>query len=149
MVEKPPYYTIYYPNVFFIILLSMNNQIFWLVIWIVIWISLWYLVAKMYFFIKIKGHRKDAVWRSRSVVMWYVNEKIAPLLPDFPYSYKDLVFLWKWIDYIVFDGLYEWELKKIVFLEIKSGKSMLNKNEKMIKSCIDSKNIFYRVWHKN
>ncbi|MBP6085945.1 hypothetical protein KA478_01915 [Patescibacteria group bacterium] len=27
--------------------------------------------------------------------MGYVSEKIAPLLPNFPYDYKDLVFLGK------------------------------------------------------
>ncbi|HBB03738.1 TPA: hypothetical protein DCZ39_02415 [Patescibacteria group bacterium] len=42
---------------------------------------------------KIKGQRSDAVMRSRSVVLGHVHEKIAPLLPNFPYSYKDLVFL--------------------------------------------------------
>lgn len=127
----------------------MEKQIIRLILWVTIWISLGYLVAKIFFFLKIKNHRKDAVDRSRSVVLWYVNEKISPLLSDFPYNYKDLVFLWKWIDYVVFDWLYEWNLKKIVFLEIKSGQSTLNKNEKMIKNCVDSKNIFYRVWHKN
>lgn len=127
---------------------NMENQIIWLILWIIIWVSIWYLFAKIYFFLTIKNQRKDAVWRSRSVVMGYVNEKIAPLLPDFPYNYKDLVFLWKWIDYVVFDWLYEGVLKKIIFLEIKSGKSMLNRNEKMIKKCIDSKSIYYEIWYK-
>jgi len=74
----------------------------------------------VYFLIKIKGQRQNAVDRSRSVVLGHVNEKIAPLLPNFPYHYKDLVFLGKGIDYLVFDGLSQGELKKIVFLEIKS-----------------------------
>jgi len=52
-----------------------------------------YLIAKMYFLIKIKKQRTDAVTRSRNVVLGHVHEKIAPLLPNFPYSYKDLVFL--------------------------------------------------------
>jgi len=42
------------------------------------------------------------------------------MLPNFPYHYKDLVFLGKGIDYLVFDGLSEGNLKEIVFLEIKS-----------------------------
>lgn len=146
---KNQFIIIYLISYVFYCIISMENQILWLCLWIIIWISLGYLIAKIYFFLKIKNQRKDAVGRSRSVVMWYINEKIAPLLADFPYNYKDLVFLWKWIDYIVFDWLYEWNLKKIVFLEIKSGKSMLNKNEKTIRDCIDAKNIFYKVWHKN
>jgi predicted Holliday junction resolvase-like endonuclease len=95
-----------------------------------------YLVAKLYFLAKMKGHRQDAVDRSRSVMLGHVNEKIAPLLPNFPYHYKDLVFLGKGIDYLVFDGLSQGELRKIVFLEIKSGVSSLNKNERSIKECI-------------
>ena len=104
-----------------------------------------YLIAKIYFLVKIKKQRQNAVERSRSVVLGNVHEKIAPLLPNFPYHYKDLVFLWKGIDYLVFDGLSEWNLKEIIFLEIKSWVSQLNKNEQMIKSCIQQKNISYEI----
>ncbi|MBP7841301.1 hypothetical protein KA037_01305 [Patescibacteria group bacterium] len=31
--------------------------------------------------------------QSRSVVMGQVSEQIAPLLPNFPYHYKDVMFL--------------------------------------------------------
>lgn len=58
-------------------------------------VFLGYLIAKMYFMYKLRNHRKDAVNRSRNVVMGQVNEKIAPLLPNFPYHYKDLTFLGK------------------------------------------------------
>ena len=79
-----------------------------------------YFIAKLYFMIAIRRHRSDAVIRSRNVVLGSVHEKIAPLLPHFPYSYKDLVFLGKGVDYIVFDGLSKGDLQRIVFLEIKS-----------------------------
>lgn len=97
---------------------------------------------------KLKHQRKDAVSRSRSVVLGDVNEKMAPLLPDFPYFYKDLVYMGKGIDYLVFDGLSAWNLRKIVFLEIKTGVSSLNRNERMIKNCIDAQRIEYRIWKK-
>ncbi|MBQ7073746.1 hypothetical protein IJM86_01495 [bacterium] len=64
--------------------------------------------------------RKDATKQSRKVILGEVNEKIAPILPGFPYNYKDLVFIGKGIDYLVFDGLAEGSLKKIIFLELKS-----------------------------
>lgn len=51
--------------------------------------------------------RKQAVQQSKSTTLGYVSEKIAPLLPNFPYNYKDLVFLGKGVDYICFDGLAE------------------------------------------
>ncbi len=77
--------------------------------------------------------------------MWQVNEKIAPILPNFPYNYKDLVFIGKWIDYVVFDGLSTGNLREIVFLEIKSGVANLNRNERMVKNCISSWNISYDI----
>lgn len=77
--------------------------------------------------------------------MWQVNEKIAPLLPNFPYNYKDLVFIWKGIDYLVFDGLSTGNLREIVFLEVKSWVSNLNRNERMIKNCLNSWKISYDI----
>ena len=123
----------------------MNTNLVLIMMWIVIWCFVWYLVAKVYFLIKIKGQRQNAVDRSRSVVLGHVNEKIAPLLPNFPYHYKDLVFLGKGIDYLVFDGLSQGELKKIVFLEIKSWVSTLNRNERLNKECIGRGNISYEI----
>lgn len=116
--------------------------------WIIIGLIIWYLIARIYFFIKIKNQRQDAVTRSRNVVLGNVNEKIAPLLPNFPYHYKDLMFLWKWVDYIVFDWLSHGNLKKIIFLEIKTNTSTLNKNESMIKQCIEQKRIEYQIYRK-
>jgi len=126
---------------------NIMNPDFWLiVVWIVIWVLFWYLIARIYFLITIKKQRSNAVSRSRNVVLGYVHEKIAPLLPNFPYSYKDLVFLWKGVDYLVLDWLSRGNLSKIVFLEIKSGASALNKNEQMVKECVGQKRISYEIW---
>lgn len=122
----------------------MRTEI-WVWIGIIIWCIIGYLIAKIYFLVKIKGHRQNAVQRSRSVVLWNVHEKIAPMLPNFPYQYKDLVFLGKWIDYLVFDWLSEGNLREIIFLEIKSWVSQLNKNETMIKNCIQDKRFSYKI----
>lgn len=118
---------------------------FYLILWIIIGIVFGYLIAKIYFFWKIKKQRKDAVTRSRNVVLGHVNEKIAPLLPNFPYNYKDLMFLGKWVDYIVFDGLSRGNLQKVIFLEIKTNSSTLNKNETMVKNCINQKQVSYEI----
>jgi len=107
-----------------------------------------YLLARIFFLSHIKSNRKAAVQQSRSVVLGHVHEKIAPLLPNFPYHYKDLMFLGKGVDYLVFDGLSAGNLQKIVFLEIKSGVSGLNKNEQMIKHCLEQKRVSYEVWRQ-
>ena len=116
-----------------------------ILIWIVIWTILWYLIARLLFGIQNRWQRKNAIERSKHVIMWQVNEKIAPILPGFPYNYKDLVFIGKGIDYVVFDWLSTGYLKQVVFLEIKSGNSLLNKNEIMIKECLDRKKVYYEV----
>lgn len=137
-----------YHNLWFYLCYSciMNADLWLIVVWVIIWILVWYLIAKLYFLVKIKKQRSDAVTRSRNVVLGHVHEKIAPLLPNFPYSYKDLVFLWKGVDYLVLDGLSKWNLNKIVFLEIKSGVSQLNRNEQMVKHCIEAKRVSYEIW---
>ncbi|MDR2190791.1 MAG: hypothetical protein LBP53_06560 [Candidatus Peribacteria bacterium] len=68
----------------------------------------------------LKQARTQSVKQSRAVLLGDVNEKIAPALPGFPYDCKDLVFIGKGIDYLVFDGLASGTLKQIVLLEIKS-----------------------------
>lgn len=124
----------------------MNPDLWLIIIGVIIWLIVWYLVAKLYFLLKVKKQRSDAVARSRNVVLGHVHEKIAPLLPNFPYSYKDLVFLWKGVDYLVLDGLSKGNLHQIVFLEIKSGVSQLNRNEQMVKHCIEAKHVKYEIW---
>jgi predicted Holliday junction resolvase-like endonuclease len=123
--------------------MDWNSQI--ILVWILIWAIIGYLFARLLFGVKLRWQRKNAVERSKHVVMWQVNEKIAPILPWFPYNYKDLVFIWKWIDYIVFDWLSTGYLKQIVFLEIKSGNSNLNRNESMIQDCLSRKKVFYDI----
>lgn len=124
----------------------MNPDIWLIIIGVIGGLIVWYLIAKVYFMIGVKKQRNDAVKRSRSVVLGHVHEKIAPLLPNFPYSYKDLVFLWKGVDYLVLNGLSKWNLREIVFLEIKSGTSQLNRNEQMLKNCVNQKRVRYEVW---
>jgi predicted Holliday junction resolvase-like endonuclease len=116
---------------------NMSQNIWFVIIWALAGIVIGRLVAKLYFLQQRSSDRKQAVKQSKSTTLGYVSEKIAPLLPDFPYSYKDLVFLWKGVDYLCFDGLSEGEMKQVVFLEIKTGKSQLNKNESLIKNCIE------------
>ncbi|MFZ5341575.1 MAG: Holliday junction resolvase-like protein [Patescibacteria group bacterium] len=44
---------------------------------------------------QLSKQRKQAVERSKSVISGQVYEKIAPLLPDFPYNPKDMTFIGK------------------------------------------------------
>jgi len=122
-----------------------NQVIIVLILGVAMWCFLWYIFAKVVFLKKIKTHRKSAVQKSRSVLLGQVSEQIAPLLPNFPYNYKDVMFMGKWVDYIVFDWLSEWNVDQVVFLEVKTGRSGLNKNERMIKNAIERGNVEYEV----
>lgn len=108
---------------------------------ILIWVGIGILIGKIVRLREVKSIRSDAIKRSQSVILGNVYEKILPFLPDFPYAPKDMVFIGKGFDYLVLDGLSEWKLRDIIFLEIKSGKSALNGNEKMIRDAISGKKV--------
>lgn len=90
-------------------------------------------------------HRRQAINQSKSVILWHVHEKRAPFSQQFPYHPKDCVFIGKWFDYIVLDWLSLWELRQIIFVEIKTWRSQQNDNEKQIQQVINSKNVSYEL----
>ena len=116
-----------------------------LILGIAIWGVLAYLFLSISFYHKLSLIKKKSVSHSRNSILGEVTEKITPLLPEFPYHTKDLVFIGKGVDYIVFDGLSHGSLKEIIFLEIKSGTSQLNKNEAMIKNYLNKYPIKYEI----
>ena len=127
--------------------MTLSTTILWCIA--ILWaFLLWYLFAKTYFLTSIRRHRTDAISKSKSVVRWHTIEKTAPLLPWFQYKMRDMTFVGKGIDYIIFDGLSSGNLKEIVFLEIKSGSSTQNNNEKMIEDIIKKGKVRYEVMRK-
>ena len=116
-----------------------------LILGIAIWGILAYLLANLSFYRKLSAIKKKSVSHSRNSILGEVTEKVTPLLPEFPYHTKDLVFIGKGVDYIVFDGLSRGNLKEIIFLEIKSWASQLNKNEAMIKTYLKKYPIKYEI----
>lgn len=56
-----------------------------------------------------------------------------------------MIFVGKGVDYVVFDGLSQGALKKIVFLELKSGASRLGKNELMIRDVVERGKVEYKL----
>ncbi len=94
---------------------------------------------------KIPGIREDAIKQSRAVLSGQFSEQIAPYLPDFPYKPTEARFIGKPIDFVVFEGMDEKQIDKVVFVEVKSGQSKLSKVEKTLKSAIENKKI---SWHE-
>ncbi len=92
--------------------------------------------------------REDAIKGSQAVTLGKSLEHLIPYFPDFPYNPKDVRFLGSPIDLIVFDGLSEGDLREVVFIEIKTGKSSrLPMREKQLKHCIQDRQVSWDLLH--
>ncbi|RLJ00794.1 MAG: Holliday junction resolvase [Candidatus Aenigmatarchaeota archaeon] len=94
---------------------------------------------------EIKAIRKDAIEKSRLVLEGKFKEQLAPFLPDFNFNPTDARFLGSPIDFVVFDGAADSNIKKIVFVEVKSGKSKLTKKEEQIREVIYNGNVEFKI----
>lgn len=90
--------------------------------------------------------RKDAIKRSRSVLTGSFSEQLAPYLPGFNHSPTEVRFIGKPIDFIVFEGMDEKEIKKVVFLEVKSGSSNLSPVEKSLRDAVQAGRVEWEVY---
>ena len=84
-----------------------------------------------------KRIRKDAASKSQSTLIGKITEHFIPYLPDFPYNPQDARFLGAPIDFIVFDGLSEGEIKEVVLVEVKTNKGSLSKRERQIRDIVN------------
>jgi predicted Holliday junction resolvase-like endonuclease len=80
--------------------------------------------------------REDAVQRSQAVTAGKVHEQLIPYLPAFPYNPKDVRFLGSPVDLVVFDGLAEGRVRRVVFLEVKTGRSGLTSRERCVRDAV-------------
>ncbi len=92
-----------------------------------------------------KRIREDAIFKSQAVTMGKVTEHFVPFLPEFEYNPQDARFIGSPIDFVVFDGLSEGDLRQVVFVEIKTGTSSLNKRERFIRDAIQAGKV---VWEQ-
>lgn len=94
--------------------------------------------------------RRDAVQRSEAVTVGKVSEQLLPLVRDFPYSPKDARFLGSPVDFVIFDGLTEGRLERIVFLEVKTRQGALTSRERAIRDVVRARKVEWeelRVLH--
>ncbi len=89
----------------------------------------------------VKNARKDSIKRQRAILKGDISETIAPWSMTIVNSVKELNFLGNPIDFIGFKGLDGNEEIKIIFIEVKSGKSQLNKNQRRIRDAVIAKRI--------
>ncbi len=89
----------------------------------------------------IKEIREDAIKKSRAVLTGQFSEQIAPYLPDFKYSPTEVRFIGKPVDFIVFEGMDEKEIRRVIFVEVKSGKSSLSTHERKLRDVIKERKV--------
>ena len=89
----------------------------------------------------IKDARKDTAARQRSIIKGDISEIIAPWSIKSVNSVKELNFMGSPIDFVGFKGLDGDGEIEIKFIEIKSGKSKLNKNQRRIRDAVVAKRI--------
>lgn len=91
--------------------------------------------------IETKKIREDAIKKSTAVQYGQSSEQLAPLLLK-GFNPKEMHFLGQPIDYIVYEGLENLnsgisdEITGVTFLEIKTGKSDLTKQQRRIRDAI-------------
>lgn len=88
--------------------------------------------------------RQDAILRSQAVIKGKVTEHLAPHMPIFPFNPKDARFVGSPIDFLVFDGADEGNVRDVIFLEVKTGGSSLNPRQRQIRDAILAGRVMWR-----
>jgi len=92
--------------------------------------------------------RRDSVSRSHSVVVGQVQEHLAPIAPKFleRWNPKDARFLGSPIDFVVFDGLDEGNLRSVFFVEVKtSPTAAMTRRERQIRDAIERRDVAFEL----
>ncbi len=90
--------------------------------------------------------REEAIKKSQNVLKGKVTEQIFPYFSNFPYDPRDVRFLGSPVDLIVFSGLREKGfVEKIVFIEVKTGKSRLSESERSVRDAVEKKLVDYEI----
>ena len=94
-----------------------------------------------------KEAKQEALRHSRAGLGGIVSEEIAPLLHDFPGKASEARFIGKPIDYLIFKGMDEKNITEVIFVEVKSGTSRLDEDERTLKDAINAKNVRWVEFH--
>jgi predicted Holliday junction resolvase-like endonuclease len=82
--------------------------------------------------------RENAVQRSLAVTAGKVHEQLVPYLPEFGFNPKDARFLGSPVDLVVFDGLADGAVRRVVFLEVKTGGAVLSARERQVRDAVEA-----------
>jgi predicted Holliday junction resolvase-like endonuclease len=91
--------------------------------------------------------RAEAISQSASVVTGKVTEHLMPYIGQFPHNPRDARFLGSPIDLIVFEGMDDDNLQKVVFLEVKTGTGSLSKRERQLRDAVRAGRVEWKQFH--
>ncbi len=94
-----------------------------------------------------KYMRYDAIKRSKRTLLGKLWEQVSPYLPKFPFRPTDMKFLGAPIDFVIFDGASENDIKRVIFLEVKTGDSKLSTQERKLKSVIEKGKVSWKLFN--
>ncbi len=85
--------------------------------------------------------RLDAVQRSQAVTVGKVTEQIVPFFPEFAWNPKDARFLGTPVDFVVFDGLADGDVRRVVFVEVKTAGAGLSSRERQVREAVQDRRV--------
>lgn len=89
---------------------------------------------------------REAIKGSQAAITGRVLEKFTPYLPEFGFNPRDVRFLGDPVDFVIFDGLSEGEVKRVVFMEVKTGGGTLNSSERRVKGAVAERRVEWRLF---
>jgi predicted Holliday junction resolvase-like endonuclease len=96
----------------------------------------------------VKRLRAEAVQGSRLTKGGQVADQLAPLLPEFyeRFNPKDARFLGGGpIDFVIFEGLDEGDVRQVLFLDVKTGNAELNSRQRQVKRAVKTGRVDFDV----
>jgi predicted Holliday junction resolvase-like endonuclease len=85
----------------------------------------------------------------RAVTRRQIYEQLVPYLPDFQFNPKDAQFLGRPVDFVVFDGLDDGQVRRVVFIEVKTGAAKLTTRERLVRDAIRADRVEWREIRAN
>ena len=89
--------------------------------------------------------RKDAAFKSSSVSWGMTIENFVPFMEDFPVPPETAIFMGKPIDFVSFTDTEDPKKAAVHIIEVKSGKSQLQKQQRNIREAIKEGRVH---WHE-
>ena len=74
-------------------------------------------------------------------------EQLAPFLDEFEFNPRDARFIGDPIDFLVFHGLDDGDMRELVIVEVKSGRPTLNQRQRQVKKAVEEGRVRWEVVH--